>query len=334
MIFEQDDHSFSLRATSLQNIEKLYSGLWLVLVAVHETPPHIALISDGNYYSLSARKVDNGTQGERFVHTIERKHVPTIFICIENNNIIASPDSYRDEAIYISATLQNMYKVIEPLKNTETTCLSPIKEFFADCYSPQFLHVNYVFELLAIAEQQGLLKECVSIFCDDSNSNLITLPKYTMGQIRNKIHEITLQIPSINKNGSDKHYVNASKVSTLIWGGITIGFAVSAPLFDNLVQAVNIIGSLFYGTILGVFIVAFFFKFVKGRAVFIAAIISEAIILSLFSADKITSYLGIQPIGVVSKIAYLWYNPIGVILVVGFSCLFALFYPKERKVFS
>ncbi len=139
---------------------------------------------------------------------------------------------------------------------------------------------------------------------------------------------------SINKNGSDKHYVNASKVSTLIWGCITISFAVSAPLFDNLVQAVNIIGSLFYGTILGVFIVAFFFKFVKGRAVFIAAIISEAIILSLFSVDKITSYLGIQPIGVVSKIAYLWYNPIGVILVVGFSCLFALFYPKERKVFS
>jgi len=137
---------------------------------------------------------------------------------------------------------------------------------------------------------------------------------------------------SINKNGSDKHYVNASKVSTLIWGGVTIAFAVSAPLFDNLVQAVNIIGSLFYGTILGVFIVAFFFKFVKGRAVFFAAILSEVIIILLFSIDKITSYIGIQPLGIVSKIAYLWYNPIGVILVVGFSCLFALFYPRERKV--
>lgn len=137
---------------------------------------------------------------------------------------------------------------------------------------------------------------------------------------------------SINKNASDKHYVNASKISTLIWGCITVGFAVSAPLFDNLIQAVNIIGSLFYGTILGVFIVAFFFKFVKGRAVFFAAILSEATIILLFSVDKITSFLGLQPWGVVSKIAYLWYNPLGVILVVGFSCLFALFYPKQKKV--
>jgi len=136
---------------------------------------------------------------------------------------------------------------------------------------------------------------------------------------------------SINKNGSDKHYVNASKVSTLIWGGITIAFAVSAPLFDNLVQAVNILGSLFYGTILGVFIVAFFFKFVKGRAIFLAAIISELIILFLFSADKVTAFLGLHPIGLISKIAYLWYNPIGVILVVGFSSLFAVLFPEEKK---
>jgi hypothetical protein len=198
MIFEQDDHSFSLRATSLQNIEKLYSGLWLVLVAVHETPPHIALISDGNYYSLSTRKVDNGSPVERFIPAIERKHVPTLFVRIENNNVIASPDSYRDKAISINTQLQSTYKELQPLKNTETTCLSPIKQFFANCYFPQFLHINYVFELLALAEQEGLLKECVSLFCDDSNSNLITLPKYTMEQIRNKIHEITLQIPSIN----------------------------------------------------------------------------------------------------------------------------------------
>jgi solute:Na+ symporter, SSS family len=136
---------------------------------------------------------------------------------------------------------------------------------------------------------------------------------------------------SINKNGSDMHYVNASKVSTLIWGAVTIGFAVSAPLFENLIQAVNILGSLFYGTILGVFIVAFFFKFVKGKAVFIAALVSEAIILSLYFADKITSLLGVHPIGALSKIAYLWYNPIGVILVVAFSSLFAVLFKEKLK---
>lgn len=122
---------------------------------------------------------------------------------------------------------------------------------------------------------------------------------------------------SINKNASEKHYVNATKVSTIMWGAITIGFAVCAPLFDNLIQAVNILGSLFYGTILGVFIVAFFFKFIKGRAIFPAALISEAIILFLFFADK--------------KIAYLWYNPIGVALVVAISTLFTLFLKKESE---
>jgi len=122
---------------------------------------------------------------------------------------------------------------------------------------------------------------------------------------------------SIHKTGSEKHYVNASKVSTLIWGAITIGFAVSASLFDNLIQAVNILGSLFYGTILGVFTVAFFFKFVKGNAIFPAAIISEAIIILLFFVDK--------------KLAYLWYNPIGVLLVVGFSLLFSVIVPEKKK---
>lgn len=193
MIFEQDEHSFSLKAISIQHIERVYSGLWLALIAVDETPPHIALISDGKYYSLSARKVDNGIPLERFINTIERKHIPTLFIHIENNNIVASY-----EAISINTQLQSIYKELQPLKNTETTCLSPIKQFFATYYSPRFSSINYVFELLAIAEQLELLKECSSIFCDDSNSKRITLPKYNIEQIRNKIHEIASPTSSIN----------------------------------------------------------------------------------------------------------------------------------------
>jgi hypothetical protein len=183
MIFTQDERSFSLKANPLQSEEWLYSGLWLALVAVNETPPHIALVCEGKYYSLSARKVDNGTPAERFIHAIKRKHVSALFVGIENNNVIGKDED-----------LQNIYRELQPLSNTETTCLSPIKQFFATSYSLQFLYINYVFELLALAEQQGLLKECVSLL-HDSNSNLITLPKYTMEQIRNKIHEIASQIP-------------------------------------------------------------------------------------------------------------------------------------------
>lgn len=185
MIFSELPDSFSFKATSLSSDEILYSGLWLLLVGIHETPPHIALVYDGKYYSLSALKVNNGTPLERFIHIIKRKHIPTLFLRIENNNIITTK-------------LQTIYNGLKPLKNTQTTCLSPVKQFFAASYSRQFSGINYVFELLAIAEQQGLLKECVSLFNTQSNLNLITLPKYTVEQIRNKIHEIASQIPSFN----------------------------------------------------------------------------------------------------------------------------------------
>ena len=84
-----------------------------------------------------------------------------------------------------------------------------------------------------------------------------------------------------------------------------------ADLFDNLIEAVNILGSLFYGTILGVFLVAFFFKKVKGNAVFIGALISQAIIIALYTMNRYE----------VIDLAYLWYNLIAPGLVIGFAIL-------------
>jgi len=117
---------------------------------------------------------------------------------------------------------------------------------------------------------------------------------------------------SFRKGKHDSHYVNATKFATLVWGAIIIGFAVSVPLFDNLIQAVNKIGSLFYGTILGVFLVAFFLKQVRSNAVFYAALISEACIVSLSLIDN------------EKTISYLWYNLIGPIIVVIISLLLQL----------
>jgi Na+/proline symporter len=123
---------------------------------------------------------------------------------------------------------------------------------------------------------------------------------------------------SFHKNGTELHYVKATKILTLLWGAICVGFAISAPLADNLVQFVNELGSMFYGTILGVFIVAFFFKRIHGMAVFYASITSEVIIIILFFFDK--------------KMSYLWLNPIGVGLVVVFGLLFSLLIPAKQKV--
>jgi Na+/proline symporter len=102
-------------------------------------------------------------------------------------------------------------------------------------------------------------------------------------------------------DGDDKHYVVVSKLLTVAWGLSAIGVALSARLVDNLIQLVNILGSLFYGTILGVFLVAFFLKKVGAKSVFIAAILAELSVL----ACHILNVSGILEIG------YLWYNVIG-----------------------
>ncbi|MFT6166239.1 MAG: SSS family transporter [Vicingaceae bacterium] len=116
---------------------------------------------------------------------------------------------------------------------------------------------------------------------------------------------------NIKKDGDEKHYLVSSKLFTFMFGILAIIFAVMADLFDNLIEAVNILGSLFYGTILGVFLVAFFFKKVKGHAVFIAALLSQAIIIVLYTMNRYE----------VIDLAYLWYNLIAPGLVIGFAVL-------------
>lgn len=107
-------------------------------------------------------------------------------------------------------------------------------------------------------------------------------------------------------DGDEKHYLKASKWFTLLWGAVAIGIACVANLFDNLIQLVNIIGSIFYGNVLGIFLLAFFIKYVKSNAVFIAAIITQVIIIGVWWID-------LMP--------YLWLNLFGCVVVIGIALL-------------
>jgi Na+/proline symporter len=120
---------------------------------------------------------------------------------------------------------------------------------------------------------------------------------------------------SINKKGSDKHYLLSSKGFTFLWGLIAVIFATYASLFENLIQAVNLLGSLFYGTILGIFVVAFYVKYIKGNAVFIAALLAEACVVVI----HILNSKNIAPVYL--KMSYLWYNVVGCILVILFGLI-------------
>jgi len=110
---------------------------------------------------------------------------------------------------------------------------------------------------------------------------------------------------------TDAHYVKASKWFTLGWGIIAISIACVATLFDNLIQLVNIIGSIFYGNILGVFLLAFFIKYVKSNAVFIAALITQVIVISLYLLDKYEHI----------NLPYLWLNFVGCFIVMAIAIL-------------
>lgn len=123
---------------------------------------------------------------------------------------------------------------------------------------------------------------------------------------------IDLYLPNVKKN-SEKQSIYASKVFTLLWGIVAILFASVGNLFENLIQLVNIIGSLFYGTILGIFIVAIFIKSINGKAIFWAAIISEGLVLICYAFQMVS---------------FLWLNVIGV----GLTLLLALLLKPLKKI--
>lgn len=120
---------------------------------------------------------------------------------------------------------------------------------------------------------------------------------------------------AFKKDGTDRHYLVASKVLTVVWGLLAVAFATFASLLDNLIQAVNILGSLFYGTVLGIFLVGFFLKWVRGNAVFLAAIVAEATVVAFF---------------LFSEVGFLWFNLIGTGVVVILAIAFQALLPTRR----
>ena len=112
---------------------------------------------------------------------------------------------------------------------------------------------------------------------------------------------------NLNVKKSEKHFLKMSKFFTITWGLIAICFASIGNLFENLIQLVNIIGSIFYGTILGIFLVAFFIKKITANSVFWAACISQIIIFFI--------YFNID-------ISYLWLNFIGAVVTILLSIIF------------
>jgi solute:Na+ symporter, SSS family len=115
---------------------------------------------------------------------------------------------------------------------------------------------------------------------------------------------------------SERHYVLVSKALTASWGLVAIAFAMAATLAENLIEAINILGSLFYGTILGIFLTAFLLRRVRGTAVFLAALLAEGTVITLYFT---------------SDIGYLWYNLIGCLVVLALGATLEAFLPGSPR---
>lgn len=118
------------------------------------------------------------------------------------------------------------------------------------------------------------------------------------------------------RNASDKVCLKVARIFTVLWGMLAICFALYAHLVENLIQAVNILGSIFYGVILGVFIIAFFIKRVKGTAVFWSAIVSQAFICLLFASNYVS---------------YLWFPLIGCTICIKLSLFIQILIDRSQK---
>ena len=214
------------------------------------------------------------------------------------------------------ASVAGLTSTLKNLKDGQKEIRSEVKSLLlthdpkAETRDTDYVFMRFVMDYLPSGVVGLLFAVIFTAAMSSSSSELNALGSTTT---------VDLYRRSIRKEASDRHYVRSSKLFTAFWGFGAILFATYASLFENLIQAVNLLGSLFYGTILGIFIVGFFVKWIKGKAVFSAAIGSQALIL------VVHFFNGKGLLGLEWNIGFLWYNAIGCFAVVLFGLILQLF---------
>jgi Na+/proline symporter len=166
----------------------------------------------------------------------------------------------------------------------------------ADTNDTDYIFLYFVINNLPIGLVGLVLAAILSASMSSTAAELNALASTTVIDIYKRL---------IKKEGKDRHYLAVSRWATVFWGAYAIAFALFVNHLGSLIEAVNILGSLFYGTILGLFLVAFYFKRICATATFIGAIVTELIVLSCYFF---------------TEIPYLWYNVIGPVVLIILAC--------------
>lgn len=250
-----------------------------------------------NFNPAATSKVENSVYAEDY-KLLEKEHkvIAEQRVIVQNklsealdNNNTAAQANAKDKIIALNAK--------EKLGRDAAKTLITQADASVETNDTDYVFIHFILNYLPQGIIGLLLAVILSAAMSSTASELNAL---------GTISALDIYKRSIKQGQTEEHYVKASKVLTLIWGIIAILIACVASLFDNLIQLVNIIGSIFYGNVLGIFLLAFFFKYVKGNAVFVAAIITQVIVIVGWWLDWMS---------------YLWLNAFGCALVVAISML-------------
>jgi len=177
----------------------------------------------------------------------------------------------------------------------------------ADSNDTNYIFLTFIINFLPIGFVGLLIAAILSASMSSTSAELNALASTTVIDFYKRL---------IKKDADDHQYVKISKIATVFWGIYAILFAVLAKELGSLIEAVNILGSLVYGTILGIFLTAFYLKKVTGTPTFLAAIIAELLVLYCY---------------LFTDIPFLWYNVIGCLVVVVVAFLLSKFFNGSAK---
>jgi solute:Na+ symporter, SSS family len=229
----------------------------------------------------------------------------------EINNLILASRAEDQAAIETSKTKVQEYLKQENAVKNEAKVLIKAAKPKAETKDTDYAFINFVIHNLPVGIVGLLLAVIFSAAMSSTSSEINALATTSIVDIYRR---------QIKPNETDAHYMRTSQWLTAAWGILAMSFAVFAALLENLIEAVNIVGSLFYGAILGIFMVAFFMKKIGAKSVFAAAIMAEIIVITIFTLDRYGKF----------KFAYLWLNLVGCVLVMLFAWLLHhLFFKNE-----
>jgi len=220
-------------------------------------------------------------------------------------DLLGAINSNNDNTVEIAEQKLNTTK--ENLSTTRQEAISLLQANNPDMdeSDTDYIFLTFVVNFLPVGLVGLLIAAIIAASMSSTSGELNALASTTVVDIYKRV---------LKKDGSDRHYLLASKSATILWGIYAILLAEFASRLGSLIEAVNILGSLFYGTILGIFLVAFYIKSIKGTATFIAAFIAELIVIMCF---------------VFTDISFLWYTVVGCFGVILFSILITLIF-KQR----